>query len=245
MPSESEGVMKALILNSGVGRRMGEMTKEHPKCMTEIKYGETILSMQLKQLFAVGVKDVVITTGLFADKIETYCKSLELDMKFTFVSNPIYDKTNYIYSIYLARQELQDDLLLMHGDLVFTPDVLDAVISSEQSCMTISTTLPLPEKDFKAVVKDGQIIKVGIDFFDHAYAAQPLYKLLKRDWSVWLKRIGEFCEAGVNTCYAENALNEVSECCIIQALDIRGHLCNEIDTPEDWKAIKKRLEEEE
>lgn len=237
--------MKALILNSGVGSRMGDMTKEHPKCMTGLGNGETILSRQLNQLLAAGVREVVITTGLFADKLEAYCKSLELDLSYTFVQNPVYDQTNYIYSIYLARQELQDDLLLMHGDLVFSDDVLDAVLESNDSCMTVSTTLPLPEKDFKAVVEGGQVRKVGIEFFDHAYAAQPLYKLRKRDWLVWLEHICVFCEADIKTCYAENALNEVSDRCILRALDVRDLLCNEIDTQEDWETIKKRLEEEE
>lgn len=55
--------MNALILNSGLGSRMGELTKRQPKCMTEISSGETILSRQLHGLMLVGVQDVVITTG--------------------------------------------------------------------------------------------------------------------------------------------------------------------------------------
>ena len=54
--------MKALILNSGMGSRMGALTNEHPKCMTEIALGETIISRQLKMLAAAGIKDIVITT---------------------------------------------------------------------------------------------------------------------------------------------------------------------------------------
>ena len=57
--------MKALILNSGMGRRMGALTSEHPKCMTELLDDETILSRQVKQRAAKGVRDIVITTGLF------------------------------------------------------------------------------------------------------------------------------------------------------------------------------------
>ncbi|MCI8324860.1 MAG: NTP transferase domain-containing protein, partial [Lachnospiraceae bacterium] len=57
--------MKALILNSGMGSRMGDRTSEHPKCMTEISPGETILSRQLNQLADIGIKEVVMTTGPF------------------------------------------------------------------------------------------------------------------------------------------------------------------------------------
>ena len=91
--------MKALILNSGMVIRMGVLTSEHPKCMTEISAKETILSRQLSMLAEVGVEEVVITTGYFDAVLVNYCQSLELPVHITFVKNPIYDKTNYIYSI--------------------------------------------------------------------------------------------------------------------------------------------------
>ena len=68
--------MKALILNSGTGSRMGILTSNHPKCMTEISNKETILSRQLKQLLEVGINEVVITTGPFDGVLVNYCKSL-------------------------------------------------------------------------------------------------------------------------------------------------------------------------
>ena len=161
--------MKALILNSGLGRRMGVLTSEHPKCMTEVSGRETILSRQLTQLAEKGIEEVVMTTGLFDTVLEEYCKSLELPLTITFVKNPVYDKTNYIYSIYCAREYLEDqDVLLMHGDLVFENTVLDDVMESQESCMIVSSTLPLPEKDFKAVIHKNRIEKVGIEFFEDA-----------------------------------------------------------------------------
>ena len=69
---------------------------------------------------------------------------------------------------------------MMHGDLVFEDMIPDAITDCEESSMTVSTTAPLPEKDFKAVIADGKIKKVGIEFFDNAAAAQPLYYLLKK-----------------------------------------------------------------
>ena len=110
--------MKGLILNSGVGKRMGDLTSRHPKCMTEILEGETILSRQLKLLKKCGIIDIVITTGPFDKILIDYCDSLNLSLQYTFVNNPVYDNTNYIYSIYLAREHLNDDIVMMHGDLV-------------------------------------------------------------------------------------------------------------------------------
>lgn len=235
--------MKALILNSGLGRRMGELTSEHPKCMTKISGNETILSRQLKQLAHNNITEVIITTGPFEQILIDYCKSLDLSLNYEFVNNPIYDKTNYIYSIYLAREYLQDDILLMHGDLIFDDIVLNKVIQNEKSCLTVSSTLDLPEKDFKAVIENEKVKKVGIEFFDHAMAAQPLYKLLKKDWQIWLDEIIKFCMEGQVSCYAENALNEVTDQCEIHPLDVRDILCNEVDNLEDLIIVKQRLKE--
>lgn len=235
--------MIALILNSGLGKRMGVLTSEHPKCMTEISCGETILSRQLDELKGAGIEKVVVTTGLFDDVLTEYCRFLDTGLDISFVKNPLYDKTNYIYSIYCARDLLKDDdILLMHGDLVFENSVLDAVIGADTSVMTVSSTAPLPEKDFKAVIDGDRITAVGIEFFDNALTAQPLYKLKKDDWKVWLDRIVEFCEKGETGCYAEKAFNEVSDRCEIRALDVKDALCNEIDTPEDLKAVSAAAE---
>lgn len=234
--------MKALILNSGMGSRMGDITKVHPKCMTNISEAETILSHQLRQLAKAGVNEVVMTTGLFDEILVEYCENLGLPIKYTFVKNPIYDQTNYIYSIYCAREELDDDIVLMHGDLVFEDAVLDMTLNSEVSCMTVSSTLPLPEKDFKAVITDGRIEKVGIEFFDSAMAAQPLYKLKRDDWKIWLDSIVAFCENDTRKCYAENAFNVVSDRCLIYPLDVKDMLCSEIDNPDDLAVVSKRYQ---
>ncbi len=236
--------MKALILNSGLGQRMGVITSEHPKCMTEISFKNTILSRQLRQLVSFGIEEVVVTTGYYDKVLLDYCEALHLPLKFIFVNNPYYDKTNYIYSIYCAKEQLKDDdILLMHGDLVFESLVLEAVIDSPLSCMTVSSTLPLPQKDFKAVVRDGKIVKVGVEFFDNAMAAQPLYKIKKEDWLMWLANIEKFCESGNRMVYAENAFNEVSDQCKIYPCDVKDMLCAEIDTPDDLEIVSKKVAE--
>lgn len=236
--------MKALILNSGLGRRMGVLTSEHPKCMTEITFNDTILSRQLKLLAKAGIEQVVMTTGLFDNILVNYCKSLNLPLEFRFVKNPIYDKTNYIYSIYCAKDLLKNqDILLMHGDIVFEESALDDILSYDGSCMATSSTLELPEKDFKAVVEDGLVKKVGVEFFDNAREAQALYKLQKEDWNIWLDEIIRFVENDDVNCYAEKALNQVSDRMHITAYDLKDKLCAEIDTPEDLAVISNKIRE--
>lgn len=235
--------MKALILNSGMGSRMGVLTSEHPKCMTEITAKDTILSRQLKQIVDAGIKEVVMTTGLFDEVLVDYCNSLELPLEITFVKNPVYKDTNYIYSIYCAKEYLNDDIVLMHGDLVFEHEVFEQLLANKSSCMTVSSTVALPEKDFKAVIKNDRIEKVGIEFFENAMAAQPLYKINQADWEIWLQKIQEYCESNQVKCYAENAFNEVSEMCKIYPLDVTDMLCSEIDNPEDLVMVSTKVKE--
>lgn len=235
--------MKALILNSGLGHRMGVLTSEHPKCMTEISSKDTILSRQLRLIADAGIEEVVMTTGYFDEVLVNYCKSLGLLLHYTFVNNPLYAETNYIYSLYCAKEYLDDDILLMHGDLVFEASVLEDLLAFEHSCMKVSSTIPLPEKDFKAVIHNGRVEKVGIEYFTDAMEAQALYKLNKEDWMVWMDEIVSFCESNNRKCYAENAFNGVSDKCAIYAYDVRDRLCSEIDTPEDLKMVSEKLNE--
>ena len=235
--------MKALILNSGLGSRMGALTSEHPKCMTEISPHDTILSRQLRQIVGAGIKEVVMTTGYYDGVLVKYCQDLDLPIRFTFVNNPVYDKTNYIYSIYCAKDYLDDDIILMHGDLVFENEVFDRVVSSPVSCMTVSSTLPLPEKDFKAQVVNGMVMKVGVNIFNEAMEAQALYHLKRDDWRVWLDKIIEFCNNDNRKVYAENALNELDGAANIHALDVKDLLCSEIDNPEDLAVVTAKLRE--
>lgn len=235
--------MKALLLNSGLGHRMGALTSEHPKCMTQISETETILSRQLTLLAEVGVDEVVMTTGYFHEVLENYCASLELPITITFVNNPLYAQTNYIYSIYCAREACAgEDILLLHGDLVFEKEVVRSLLRAPDSCMAVSSYEELPEKDFKAVIREDRIQKVGIEFFEDAVAAQPFYKLLQKDWHIWLDSIVRFCENGEVNCYAENALNEIAAQCEIRPLDMQNMLCAEIDDAEDLAAVSAKLE---
>ena len=233
--------MKALILNSGTGSRLGELTKTHPKCMTELTRGETIISRQLRMLQPYAFHEIVITTGPLADTLESYCQLLDPGCPIRFVHNPDYRTTNYIRSMHLAGAFLDDDLLLLHGDLVFDADVLHMLLRAPDSHVVTSDTQPLPEKDFKAVLQDGYVKKIGVEFFDNAVFMQPMYHLERTVWQRWLTEITAFCKRGETGCYAENAFNCISDDCKIRPLNIENRLCAEIDTPEDLKTIQRRL----
>ena len=234
--------MIALLLNSGLGTRMGDETREHPKCMCDIGGGESIISWQLKLLERIGIREAVVTTGHLSDMLEEYLLGLHSPIHFTFVHNPKYRETNYIYSMYLAREYLQDDVISLHGDLVMHPEVMDRLAASTDSCGAVDATIPLPEKDFKAEMAGNRIRAVGVDRFGEGCVAfQPAYKLLRKDMARWMEEIGRFVAEDNVRCYAENAFNAAWEEIPVYGLDVRGLLCSEIDNQEDRDIVRARF----
>ena len=234
--------MKAVIFNSGLGNRMGEFTQSNHKSMARLKNGETIFHRQIRLLSEAGIREFVVTTGPFEDQlISEVIDFPELD--FTFVRNDIYYKTNYIYSMYLAREHMNDDLVFLHGDLVFNKKlVLDVLNCKDANTGTVNFKKALPEKDFKARVRDGKILEVSIHIFDEdCFAFQPFYKMDKATAAAWIAKVEEFIEKGENKCYAENALNEIFPQLNVRAYDYDGYYIDEIDNLADYARVTEEI----
>lgn len=231
--------MKAIIFNSGLGKRMGEFTQTHHKSMAMLKNGETVFARQIRILSECGIREFIVTTGPFHEQLEeTAAKFPELT--FHFVRNPIYDKTNYIYSMYLARELFDDDVLMLHGDLVFNKKLVEKIIACpEENTGCVNQKLPQPEKDFKARIVDDQIREVSVKIFDgNCYAFQPLYKLSKAALAAWTRRVEQFIEKGTDGVYAENALNELlGDEVKIHAFSYEDDYVDEIDNLDDHARV--------
>lgn len=234
--------MKALIFNSGVGNRMGEFTKTNHKSMAVLSNGETIFARQLRLLQLAGITDVVVTTGPHVEQLESAAARFP-ELNVVFVSNEIYDQTNYIYSMHLARELLDDDVLMLHGDLIFNRHVLNAILEDERPNLgAVNAELPLPEKDFKARLDEDVITEVSVKIHDaDCVAFQPLYKLSRDAISRWLTKVAGFVEDGNTGVYAENALNEIAREVDIRAFSYADHFVNEIDTLDDQKVHSAAL----
>jgi alcohol dehydrogenase class IV/choline kinase len=233
--------MKAIIFNSGIGKRMGDLTHNKSKCMVELLNGETIFERQIRILSECGIKEFVITTGPFEDQlINVTKKSCYSKLIFHFVHNPIFDKTNYIYSFYLARNFINDDFLSLHGDLVFDKQlIIDILKNPAPSICLINPEKVLPEKDFKGRIIDGKLREVSINIFDKdCFAFQPLYKLSEKDIIEWLNNVTDFIEKRkVDNVYAENALNEISSNLNIMPLSYENYYIDEIDNKDDYVRV--------
>lgn len=113
--------MQAIILAAGMGRRLGELTKENTKCMVPVN-GIRLIDRLLTQLSGLGLNRVVIVVGYQGQKLIDYIgHHYDEKLKIEFVENPIYDKTNNIYSLSMVKEQLQeDDTLLIESDLIFS-----------------------------------------------------------------------------------------------------------------------------
>lgn len=238
--------MKALIFNSGIGKRMGELTAHAPKSMVHLYNGETIFERQIRLLQEAGIKEVIITTGPYPEMLKEICaKPCYQNMIFHFPHNEIYDASNYIYSMYKAREYLDDDILMMHGDLVFDREILSSLIRDKRSdiCL-INKFKALPEKDFKGRIVDGTLKEVSVKIFDKdCFAFQPLYKLSKTTIKAWSDNVVKFVEANNINVYAENALNEISSTLSIYPKSYANHFVDEVDNPDDLKRVSACIEQ--
>lgn len=232
--------MKAVIFNSGLGKRMGELTEHNHKSMVKLQNGETIFERQLRLLHECGITEFIVTVGPFKEQLIAASKAAHLkDCNFTFVENPIYDKTNYIYSMYLAREYIDDDVLMLHGDLVFNKKLARDIIDSEfESLGCVNKLKTLPEKDFKARIIDGCVHEVSIKIFDdNCFAFQPFYKLSKADVTAWVKQVEKFIESGNDQCYAENAMNEIFPELSVKAFGYENYYVDEVDNSDDLARV--------
>jgi choline kinase len=234
--------LKALILASGLGMRLNSLTDVTPKCLIKIT-DKTILDFQLEALYENGIKNVVITTGHLENKIVQFIKKYENKLNITLVHNDIYDKTNYIYSIYKAKNELDDDIILIHGDLVFDKQVLRTLLISRHKNSVIIEKDNQPKNDFKAALENDKIKEISVHIFEkNCFFLAPLYKFSREDFSKWLDKIEAYVNNNQVTCYAENALNEILGNEVeLHAVYLKNLLCMEVDNADDLEAVRSRM----
>ena len=123
--------MQAIILAAGMGRRLGEYTKDNTKCMVPVN-GVRLIDRVLNQLSELDLKRVVIVVGYKGKELVDYIGNRYDDkVKIEFVSNPIYDKTNNIYSLWKVEKQLQeDDTLLLESDLIYDDKLLHMIVEN-------------------------------------------------------------------------------------------------------------------
>ena len=125
--------MQAIMLAAGKCSRLGKYTKNNTKCMLEV-YGKTLLERAIDALLLAGIKDFIIVLGYKGENVKKYIREKELDKKINiiYVDNDVYDTTNNIYSLYLAKDYLiKDDTILLESDLIYDVSIVKKLVDSK------------------------------------------------------------------------------------------------------------------
>ena len=171
--------MQGLILAAGMGKRLKELTKNNTKCMVKVD-GVTLIERVLHQLDRFHLSRVVIVVGYEGQKLIDFISTLDIETPIVYVNNPIYDKTNNIYSLALAKSYLlEEDTLLLESDLIFEDSVLETLLNDPRE------TLALVDK-YESWM-DGTCVKIGPD--DSIEAFVPGKKFVFEDIPKYYKTV--------------------------------------------------------
>ena len=129
--------MQAVILAAGMGKRLKELTQNNTKCMVKVN-GVTLIDRMLHQIEKHHLSRIIIVVGYEGQKLIDYIGTLDIKTPIEYINNPIYDKTNNIYSLALAKDWLvREDTLLFESDIIFEGAVLDALISDSRDTLAL------------------------------------------------------------------------------------------------------------
>lgn len=122
--------MQAIILAAGMGKRLGELTCNNTKCMIKVN-GKTLIERMLGQLDRQHLNRIIIVIGYKGQELKNFVSTFNISTPIEYVTNSIYDKTNNIYSLFLAKDRLvEDDTILLESDLIFEDSILDVVLGN-------------------------------------------------------------------------------------------------------------------
>ena len=235
--------MQAIILAAGMGKRLGEYTKNNTKCMVPVN-GTPLIDRVLGQLSKLGLARVVIVVGYKGQELMDYLGYERDGLKIEYVNNPIYDKTNNIYSLALAKKQLQeDDTLLIESDLIFDEGMFDLLLNSPEPNLALVAKYEtwmdgtmvrldadnnivnfIPKADFKFSDVDSYYKTVNIYKFSKAFSRDKYVPFLE----AYTKAVG-------NNEYYENVLRIISflNSHDLKALPISNEKWYEIDDKQD------------
>jgi len=121
--------MQAIMLAAGMGKRLGKYTQGNTKCMVEVA-GKTLIMRAAEALKKAGIHRLIIVTGYERGKLKSYITQNITDMEIIFIDNEVYESTNNIYSLFLAKDFLhQDDTILLESDLIFAEDLISDLVN--------------------------------------------------------------------------------------------------------------------
>ena len=130
--------MQAIILAAGMGKRLKQLTQNKTKCMVKVN-GVPLINRTLSQLEQHDLSRIVIVTGYEGQKLREHIESLHIKTPVVFIDNPVYDRTNNIYSLFLAKDYLlKEDTLLLESDIIFEDSVLNSLTDDPRDSLALA-----------------------------------------------------------------------------------------------------------
>ena len=247
--------MQAIILAAGMGKRLGDLTQNNTKCMVPVN-GVPLIDRLLTQLSRLELKRIVIVVGYEGRKLMDYIGDRFNGLDIEYINNPIYDKTNNIYSLSLASHKMQeDDTLLLESDLIFDDALLERILNN-----------PYPNLALVAKFEtwmDGTMVRIDdecniVNFVpkdafryedvDEYYKTVNIYKFSKEfSENKYIPFLNAYCKAVGNNEYYENVLRIISflNNKELKAVPLDNEKWYEIDDKQDLDIAEALFAEEE
>lgn len=235
--------MQGLILAAGMGRRLKELTQDNTKCMVKVN-GVRLIERMLDQLAKIGLRRTVLVVGYQGDKLSKFVGKSWKGMRIEYITNPIFYKTNNIYSLALAAEKLSaDDTILMESDLIIEDAVLRRVVDDPHPNVAVVDAFQSWMDGTCVTLDEDNLIKRFVPKKDFAYDEIPSYyktvniykfsrEFSKKDYVPFLKA---YSEALGNNEYYEQVLRVITllDEPLIHALPLQGEKWYEIDDIQD------------
>lgn len=226
-----------------MGRRLGELTNDNTKCMLEVN-GTRLINRTLDAIAAVGIKRAILVVGYKAENVKKWVGQSYNGIEIVYVENPIYDQTNNIYSLFLAKEHLlNDDTILLESDLIFEPCVLSRIIDEPYPNLALvdkyeswmdGTVVTLDERlKIKGFFTKEEFRYSDIDSY---YKTVNIYKF-SREFSEthYVPFLEAYCHALGRNVYYEQVLKVITllDDSPLKALPLSGEKWYEIDDIQD------------
>jgi histidinol-phosphate/aromatic aminotransferase/cobyric acid decarboxylase-like protein/GTP:adenosylcobinamide-phosphate guanylyltransferase len=235
--------VQAMILAAGLGSRLGKYTKNNTKCMLEVN-GDTIITQALDSLNSVGLKKLILVVGYKKDNLIRHIGRHYKNIDIEYVENPIYNKTNNIYSLFLAKDKLiEDDTILLESDLLFEESILKELLDDDRENLAVVDKYQIWMDGTSVRLDDDDNIigfygKRDFKFQDvrDYYKTVNIYKFSKEfSQNIYVPFLEAYMKAlGVNE-YYETVIKVIAdlEGTGLKALRLKGQKWYEIDDAQD------------
>ena len=244
---------KCIILSAGQGSRLGHLTTDRPKCLIEFN-GRSLLDRQLDALDANGVDEVVVVTGFRDDQIEAALKRRgDMGPGVRTIYNPFYKVADNLGSLFVAREELEGDVMVWNGDTLVSESLMSRVVGNEDQsgiCVTIDRKDGYDDDDMKVVVDDaGRLHAIGKRLDLKTVNAESIGLLAFRGSGAQTFR--HAIERAIRTTEGTTiwylrVIHQIAQEAPVWTLDINGEEWGEVDFPEDVeiaRALTRRWDE--